>query len=147
VHKAPAPGMPLMLMANPTKPGGRASTITVGLERVDAGAGAKAPPAQLADETVKAFKAAIASDANVLESADLKLGTARARRVVLAGHRNLGNLEIRQILLCFYSSGGDQVVTVTGESPAAEFDAMKAAMEQVAGSITLKAPALIRKAP
>jgi hypothetical protein len=144
VRKAPAPGVPLMLMSNPSKPGGRASTITVALERVDAGAGAKPPPGQLADEAVKAFKAATASDAKVLESADLKLGTARARQVVVAAHRNLGNLDIRQILLCFYSSGGDQVVTITGECPAAEFDALKAAMDQVGGSVTLKPPALRR---
>jgi hypothetical protein len=143
-RKAPAPGVPLMLMSNPSKPGGRASTITVALERVDAGAGAKPPPGQLADEAVKAFKAATASDAKVLESTDLKLGTARARQVVVAAHRNLGNLDVRQILLCFYSSGGDQVVTITGECPAPEFDALKAAMDQVGGSVTLKPPALRR---
>jgi hypothetical protein len=145
VHKAPAPGIPLMLLSNPSKPGGRASTITVTVDRAGGGAGGPKPqPAQLADDAVKAFKAATARDAQVIESADPKIGTTRARQVVVSAHRNLGNIDIRQIVLCFYGSDGDQAVTITGESPAADFDALKAAMEHVVGSIALKPPSLRR---
>jgi hypothetical protein len=88
----------------------------------------------------------MAPDARVLESTDPKIGNARARQVVVSAHRIPGNVDVRQIVLCFYGSNGLQAVTVTGESPAADFAALKSAMDQVTASITLKSPSLPRKA-
>jgi hypothetical protein len=140
VHKAPAPTIPVMLISA-TKPGARPSTITVALEPRAEG-GAKPPPMQIVDDAVKAFKAGIAPDARVLESADPMIGKTRARRVVVAAHRTPGNVDVRQIVLCLYGGGGAQAITITGESPAADFDALKSAMDQVTTSITLEPPSL-----
>ena len=140
-RKAPAPGIPLMLVAPASKPGARAGTITIATDPLP-GAGIRPTPNQLADDTVKALKATL-PDAKIVESADPKLGTQRARQVVVAGHRTLGNADVRLVILCFQS--GDKAVTITGESLATEFDALKSAMDQVTASLAFKPPSPLRR--
>jgi hypothetical protein len=130
-----------MLVSTPAKPGARPSTITVATDSVPA-SGPRPSPAQLADDAAKAFKAT-AADAKVTETTDPKVGGQRARQVVVAAHRNVGNLDVRVVILCFY--GGDKAVTLTGEAPAADFDALKAAMDQIVSSATVKMGTPLRR--
>jgi hypothetical protein len=130
-----------MLLSTPAKPGARAATITVATDPIPA-PGARPTPAQLADDAVKALKAT-ATDVRVMETADPKVGGQRARRVVVAAHRTVGNLDVRLVIVCF--EGGEKAVTLTGESPAAEFDALKAAMDQVVASATVKLASPLRR--
>lgn len=140
-RKAPAPGIPLMLLSTPAKPGARVNTITVATDAPPA-SDPRPSPAQLADDAARALKSTI-PDAKVIETTDPKVGGQRARQVVVAGHRDPGKTDVRLVILCFY--GNDKAVTLTAESPAADFDTLKAAVDQVVASATLKPGSPLRK--
>ena len=65
------------------------------------------------DIAVAGVKASL-SDAKVIEAADVKVGTEKARRLVIDGHAAVGKAEMKSIYLLF-QHGGD-ILTLSGQA-------------------------------
>jgi hypothetical protein len=134
-HKSADPTIALMLLGK-ASPGKRPSTILLISEAV--------PPATRAnlktqaDITLAGAKASL-TNAKVIESADVKVGTEKARKMVLSGQASVTKAEMRSIYLLFQH--GSDMLTLTGQSTAEDFAALTEAFDGMVSSMELAVPA------
>jgi hypothetical protein len=140
-RKSSAPGLLLMLLPTQMKPGARPSTLTLTADAIAPGQ----PPSfkEAADAALSTFKAT-ALDAKVVESADVRIGKTPARRILIAGHNSITKADTRSLHL--FVAQANNLLTLTGQSPADDFDALKQSFDAVVASIELSTPAQPKKA-
>jgi len=134
-RKSSDPTIPLMLLSTPTRPTARPNTIMLTTEPVTPGT--RASLKEQSDGALAGLKASI-PDAKVIESADVKVGNEKGRRMVVGGH-TAAKIEVRSIFLLFQH--GSNALTLSGQAPAEEFATLKEAFDELASSIKLAVPA------
>lgn len=134
-HKSADPSIALMLLGT-ASPGKRPSTLLLTTEAV--------PPATRAnlktqaDITLAGAKASL-TNAKLIESTDVKVGTEKARKMVISGQAAVGKTEMRSIYLLFQHDS--DMLTLSGQSTAEDFAALKETFDGMVSSMELAVPA------
>lgn len=134
-HKSADPSIALMLLGT-ASPGKHTSTILLTTEAVPAAT--RANLKTQADIALAGVKASL-NNAKVIETADLKVGTEKARKMVISGQASVGKTEMRSIYLLFQH--GSDMLTLSGQSTAEDFAALKETFDGMVSSMELVVPA------
>jgi len=134
-HKSADPSIALMLLGT-ASPGKHTSTILLTTEAVPAAT--RANLKTQADIALAGVKASL-NNAKVIESADLKIGTEKARKMVISGQASVGKTEMRSIYLLFQH--GSDMLTLSGQSTADDFATLKETFDGMVSSMELAVPA------
>jgi hypothetical protein len=131
-RKTPDPATLLLLFPDTMKGSPRSIQLTA--DPFEAGQ-PKPTLKDQADGALAGLKALAMPDAKILESADLKVGIEKARRIVIGGHNPKDKGEMRAVCVLFQHAG--ESVTLSGRSSLADFDALKEAVDAITASLEL----------
>ena len=133
-RKSADPTIALILLSTP-RPGARPSTIVLTTEAVPAGQ--RTSLKEQSDAALAAVKISL-PDAKVIESADVKIGIEKARRMIIGGHALGTRAEMRSMFLMFQH--GSDALTLNGQSTLEDFASLKEAFDGMVSSIELATP-------
>ena len=141
-RKVPSASILLMLLPSQAKGGSRPATI---LLTTDATAAGGQPPSFKAqtDAAVATLKASAVPDAKVIESAEIKIGKQPAMRVLIGGRNTVNKADMRHLYL--FVPHGQHSLTLSAQSTAEEYKAVREAFDAIVNNMELTKPAAATK--